>query len=371
MSNTVTMTLATDAQMQASNAFAPGHQGAVPTDIRYQMNRYLFRDASGNVGAGTFAPVSALHVLKASSIYWTGTAFTGPTTAALTISNSNNGGYDPVIIGQMADSAGGLHNVYAVGATSTANWAAGNAAAQKADYYIALRNDSATLVERMRITSAGAILPGADNAQALGSAAKRWSTIFAASGTINTSDKNLKEQIGDIPEAWLDAWGDVQRMRFKTKDSASGRWHIGLIAQDVHAVFAAHGIDAFDIGLMCKDEFPEIKREIIAHIEHVDERVKEVFLPVKNAETGEIEQVRHTYNEDIVRIEQKPTGTYDILQEASEVWGLRYDECHEMDAAWQRREYGRAALKQEQVVARIAALEAQIAATAEAQGGGA
>jgi len=42
---------------------------------------------------------------------------------------------------------------------------------------------------------------GTDNNQTLGAAAKRWSTVYAGNGTINTSDANEKEQIADLTDA--------------------------------------------------------------------------------------------------------------------------------------------------------------------------
>ncbi|WZB76778.1 tail fiber domain-containing protein [Achromobacter insuavis] len=43
-------------------------------------------------------------------------------------------------------------------------------------------------------------------------------TIYAVTGTINTSDAREKEQFSTIPDAWLDAWADVQLVRYKWVD---------------------------------------------------------------------------------------------------------------------------------------------------------
>src|SRR5690606_18254292 len=47
----------------------------------------------------------------------------------------------------------------------------------------------------------GLVRPATDNNRTLGSAARRWSTIYAATGTINTSDLNSKEQITGLSGA--------------------------------------------------------------------------------------------------------------------------------------------------------------------------
>lgn len=104
------------------------------------------------------------------------------------------------------------------------------------------------------------LAPGDDNVRSLGRAARRVSQLFSANATINTSDENEKESIGDIPDSWLDAWSDVQWRRFKMKDSVAqkgdgSRWHTGLIAQRVRAAFEAEGIDALAIGLLCLDRW--------------------------------------------------------------------------------------------------------------------
>ena len=107
------------------------------------------------------------------------------------------------------------------------------------------------------------ILPDADNVHSLGFTGQRWSEVYAANGTINTSDEREKEMIECVPKAWIDAWSEVQYARFKFKDAVAkkgedkARWHVGLIAQRVKEVFERHGIDAFEIGLLCYDEWDD------------------------------------------------------------------------------------------------------------------
>lgn len=108
-------------------------------------------------------------------------------------------------------------------------------------------------------TNQASFRPTSDNAQWLGSSSFRWNTVYAGTGTINTSDETSKEQIEQIPQEWLDAWGNVEFYRYKFKDAVASkgnnaRWHIGVVAQRVKAAFEAKGIDAFAIGLLCYDE---------------------------------------------------------------------------------------------------------------------
>ena len=85
----------------------------------------------------------------------------------------------------------------------------------------------------------------------LGSASYKWGNIYANNGTINTSDKNLKEDIKDIDEKILRAWSKVSYKVFKFK--GGDRKHIGVIAQDIDEAFRSEGLNARDFGLFCED----------------------------------------------------------------------------------------------------------------------
>lgn len=93
--------------------------------------------------------------------------------------------------------------------------------------------------------------------QSLGLASRRWSVVYAATGSINTSDRNLKEEIQDLSEAELKVAqackGLVKRFKFK----GGTRKHIGVIAQDVRDAFSAEGLDAHEYGLFCSDTWTD------------------------------------------------------------------------------------------------------------------
>ncbi|WP_241371330.1 tail fiber domain-containing protein, partial [Escherichia coli] len=88
-----------------------------------------------------------------------------------------------------------------------------------------------------------------DNSTPLGDIVNRWSTVFAGTGSINTSDGREKSQPIKVSElskfmavdenAILDAWGEVSIIAFqwlnsiKEKGQAGARWHFGVIAQQV------------------------------------------------------------------------------------------------------------------------------------------
>lgn len=110
------------------------------------------------------------------------------------------------------------------------------------------------------------IKPAVDNMFSLGSSAMRMATVYAGTSAINTSDEREKQEIGDIPQVWLEAWGDVQYQRFRFRDAVStkgdsARIHIGLVAQRVKAAFESRGIDPFSIGILCWDAWEESTTE--------------------------------------------------------------------------------------------------------------
>jgi hypothetical protein len=109
----------------------------------------------------------------------------------------------------------------------------------------------------------GVVRPNGDNVTTLGTASNRWSIVYAATGTINTSDENAKQQTKPIDAAALRAWANVEYLQYKFNDSVAekgdgARWHFGVIAQRVQEAFAAEGLDAFDYGLLCYDEWDAV-----------------------------------------------------------------------------------------------------------------
>ena len=85
----------------------------------------------------------------------------------------------------------------------------------------------------------------------LGKSNKKWDNIYANADVITTSDRNAKNDISDIDEKILKAWGKVNYKIFKFKNGS--RKHIGVIAQDIQTAFESEGLDAHDFGLFCED----------------------------------------------------------------------------------------------------------------------
>jgi|GEM_PF-3713936 len=104
----------------------------------------------------------------------------------------------------------------------------------------------------------GHILPARDNQLSLGSSTARFEDIYATNGPVVSSDRHAKQQIEPIPEDVLNAWSEVNFLRFKMNDAVEkkrgkARWHIGVIAQEIESAFKRHGLNAFEYGLLCYD----------------------------------------------------------------------------------------------------------------------
>lgn len=230
--------------------------------------------------------------------------------------------------------------VLAAGATVTYIYSSGAGG-------ILFRN-SADNLTTLNLDDAGNLLPGVDGTKSLGWPTARWGTVYAATGTINTSDERSKTPPEAVPDAWLDAWGDVEWSRFKFIDGT--RWHVGLIAQKVHAAFKSHGLDAFEIGLCCYDRWDEQREPIFETATRTRPVERSVPVVAGEADNGtplyrfDVEIGTEEYDELV------DTGKTRVVLEAGDRWGLRYDECQAIEAAYQRRRMAR-------IEARLAEIE--------------
>jgi len=103
-----------------------------------------------------------------------------------------------------------------------------------------------------------------DNGINFGAAGARWGTIFAATGAINTSDQNEKQDIAELSEAEqrvaVAAKGLLRKFRWKDSVAEKGdaaRTHVGIMAQDLQAAFAAEGLNASDYAMWCSDTWTD------------------------------------------------------------------------------------------------------------------
>lgn len=146
---------------------------------------------------------------------------------------------------------------------------------------------------RWQMGDGGNFYPFVDNAASLGSPTRRVNTVYAASGSINTSDERFKTDIREISDAEARVAqaikGMVRAYRFRDAVAEKGdgaRWHFGVIAQDIAQAFVDEGLNPLDYGVVCFDQWGE-------QDEQVDPSTGQVIAP---------------------------------YQAAGDRWGIRYDE---------------------------------------------
>ena len=90
-----------------------------------------------------------------------------------------------------------------------------------------------------------------DDAVDLGYTNARFDDIYATNGTIQTSDRNEKQDIAELSEAEqrvaIAAKGLLRKFRWKSSVADKGdeaRIHFGIIAQDLQDAFTAEGLDS-------------------------------------------------------------------------------------------------------------------------------
>lgn len=104
--------------------------------------------------------------------------------------------------------------------------------------------------------------PNVTNDVPLGLASKLWKTVYAKTGTINTSDRNKKHDIKDLTEVYEQLFLKLQPKSFIFNDG--DRVHIGAISQDVETAMQELGIEAKQFAGFCKDiryEYTEFSEE--------------------------------------------------------------------------------------------------------------
>ena len=108
----------------------------------------------------------------------------------------------------------------------------------------------------------GRVVPLTDNTTSLGYSAQRWSTVYAGTGTINTSDERDKQDIVDLSNAEkqvaIAIKGLIKSFKFKDAVTLKGdkaRIHFGVMAQQVAEAFKTVGLNPDDYALFCYDEW--------------------------------------------------------------------------------------------------------------------
>jgi hypothetical protein len=91
----------------------------------------------------------------------------------------------------------------------------------------------------------GYFCQGNDAQANLGLGTNRWLAVYAQNGTIQTSDQNDKKDIENSPLG-IDFVNKLTPRRYRWNNGTSGRFHYGLVAQELKAVLDESKIDTRD-----------------------------------------------------------------------------------------------------------------------------
>ena len=182
-----------------------------------------------------------------------------------------------------------------------------------------------------------------DNAIDLGTSGARFDDIYATNGTIQTSDRNEKQDIEALSDAEqrvaVACKGLLRKFRWIDAVAEKGddaRIHFGIIAQDLQDAFAAEGLDAGRYAMFISSTWWETQTEVPA-VEAVEAVYEDVIIPAVLDEDGnEVEAERIEQQLVTEAVEAKEaytrTDTYETLEEAPEGatertrLGVRYPE---------------------------------------------
>ena len=111
----------------------------------------------------------------------------------------------------------------------------------------------------------------ANDAKDVGTAGGAWDDIYATNGTIQTSDRNEKQDIAALTDAEITAAKAISKLfktfKWKSKVSSKGdnaRTHTGVIAQEVETAMSDAGLDAGNYAFFISNTWWETSTEVAA-----------------------------------------------------------------------------------------------------------
>jgi hypothetical protein len=166
--------------------------------------------------------------------------------------------------------------------------------------------------------------PAADNSQTLGSAALRWSTVFAGTGAINTSDARAKTPVLEMTASEIGAakamareLGTFKFLSAIDEKGAAARIHTGMTVQRAMEVMQENGLDPLEYAFICHDTWEAVAP--VAAIERVE--------PVP-AVDAVLDEAGNEVTPAVAAIAEVLGRPAQPGREAGDAYGFRADELH-------------------------------------------
>jgi hypothetical protein len=178
---------------------------------------------------------------------------------------------------------------------------------------------------------------GRDNAISLGLSANRFSVVYAATGSINTSDAREKTPVDEFTADELNAAkqlskeiGTYQFLSAVAKKGDAARKHVGMTVQRAIEIMEANNLDPFAYGFICYDKWEEqtVDHPAVEAVEGKGAWTETIEHEAELDENGEVikeawaEVIEH---EAVEAVEAKDAYT-EVVQEAGDRYSFRPDE---------------------------------------------
>ena len=95
------------------------------------------------------------------------------------------------------------------------------------------------------------LIPDTQYKYYIGSADAKWEQLYAVKSSINTSDKNMKKNIEELDERYIQLFDLIRPVSYQLIDG--DRIHTGFVAQEIEDAMAQVGLSAEELGFFCKD----------------------------------------------------------------------------------------------------------------------
>lgn len=248
-------------------------------------------DANGNVGIGETTPTgwnSKLAVKGSSGFVQSSVVSTGSTSAdvAANTAAASSGAYsvstqaygDGFVQVRM-NGAAGKDKRLLFEANNSARWACASSSEPEyggnigSNFFIARFSDAGehlgTALTIYRHSGeayfGGSVAPYEDNTKSSGTAAFRWSVVYAGTGTINTSDAREKTSVRGLTanellaaQALAKEVGAYKFLSAIEVKGAAAREHIGMTVQRAIEILESFGLNPFNYGFVCYDEWDQV-----------------------------------------------------------------------------------------------------------------
>ena len=124
------------------------------------------------------------------------------------------------------------------------------------DIYLQLKNGKS-----LRLYEGTSFVPTSNGDIYLGGSSLKWKAVYATTGSIQTSDRNLKKNINTLDSKYEQLYERLIPVSYELDNPDSDRVHLGYISQDIEQAMSEVGLTELDFAGFCKDIKQEMNEE--------------------------------------------------------------------------------------------------------------